>query len=61
MLSILSTAYYLQQNLILAYQDSFSRLEISRRVVTGLSPGVAQLGGVRLPLPQLMQSLFSWN
>ena len=60
-LSICSTAYYVQQNLILAYQDSFSHLEISRRVVSGLSPGIAQLGGVWLPLPQLMQSMFSWN
>jgi hypothetical protein len=60
-LSVASTSYYLKQHLILGFQDSYSHLEISRRVVTGLSPGVAQLGGVWLPVPQLLQALFSWN
>ena len=60
-LSVASTCYYLRHHLILGYQDSFSHLEISRRVVTGLSPGIAQLGGVWLPVPQLLQDLFSWN
>ena len=60
-LSIASTYYYLVHQLVLGYQDSFSHLEISRRVVSGLSPGIAQLGGVWLPLPQLLQGLFSWD
>jgi hypothetical protein len=60
-LSAASTFYFLKQHLILGFQDSRSHLEISRRVVTGLSPGVAQLGGVWLPVPQLLQALFSWN
>lgn len=60
-LSIAATSYYLKQHLILGFQDSSSHLEISRRVVAGLSPGVAQLGGVWLPVPQLLQALFSWN
>jgi hypothetical protein len=60
-LSIASTYYYFRHHLILGYQDSFSHLEISRRVVTGLSPGIAQLGGVWLPLPPILQALFSWN
>lgn len=60
-LSIASTYYYFRRNLILGYQDSFSHLEISRRVVSGLSPGIGQLGGVWLPVPQLLQGLFSWN
>jgi hypothetical protein len=60
-LSVASTWYYFQHQLILAYHDSFSHLEISRRVVAGLSPGIAQLGGVWLPVPQLLQDLFSWN
>jgi len=59
--SIASTYYYLRHQLVLGYQDSFSHLEISRRVVSGLSPGIAQLGGVWLPVPQLLQGLFSWN
>ncbi len=60
-LSIASTYYYFRHHLILGYQDSFSHLEISRRVVTGLSAGIAQLGGIWLPVPQLLQGLFSWN
>ena len=60
-LSITSTYYYFRHQLILGYQDSFSHLEISRRVVSGLSPGIAQLGGVWLPVPQLLQDLFSWD
>jgi hypothetical protein len=60
-LSLASTYYYFQHRLILGYQDSFSHLEISRRVVVGLSPGIAQLGGVWLPLPQLLQAIFVWN
>ena len=60
-LSTISTYYYFRHHLILGYQDSFSHLEISRRVVAGLSPGIAQLGGIWLPVPQLLQALFSWN
>jgi hypothetical protein len=60
-LSAASTFYYFRHHLVLGYQDSFSHLEISRRVVVGLSPGIAQLGGVWLPVPQLLQALLSWN
>lgn len=60
-LSVASTWYYFVNQLVLGYQDSFSHLEISRRVVSGLSPGIAQLGGVWLPVPQLLECLFSWN
>ena len=60
-LSVASTWYYFRHQLVLGYHDSFSHLEISRRVVAGLSPGIAQLGGVWLPVPQLLEDLFSWN
>jgi hypothetical protein len=60
-LSAASTFYYFRHHLVLGYQDSFSHLEISRRVVAGLSPGIAQLGGVWLPVPQLLQAMLSWN
>lgn len=60
-LSIASTTYYFRHHLILGYQDSFSHLELSRRFVAGMSPSIAQLGGVWLPLPQMMQALLSWN
>ena len=61
LLSVASTYYYFRHHLILGFQDSFSHLEISRRVLTGLSPGIAQLGGVWLPVPQLLEDLFSWS
>jgi Dolichyl-phosphate-mannose-protein mannosyltransferase len=60
-LSVASAYYYYRHGLILAYQDSFSHMEISRRVVAGLSPGIAQLGGVWLPMPQLLEDLLNWN
>ncbi len=58
---IAATYYYFRHHLILGYQDSFSHLEVSRRVAAGLSPGIAQLGGIWLPVPQLLQGLLSWN
>lgn len=45
--------YYLN-NLGLAYNDARSHLDIGRRVVEGLKPGVAQLGSVWLPLPHIL-------
>jgi hypothetical protein len=60
-LSAASALYYQRHHLVLASLDSYSHLETSRRVVTGLSPGIAQLGDVWLPVPQLLQGLFSWN
>jgi hypothetical protein len=60
-LSAASVYYYRNQHLIIASLDSFSHLETSRRVVSGLSPGIAQLGDVWLPVPQLLASIFSWS
>ena len=34
--------------------DSWSRLNIARRVTDNLTPGIAQIGGVWLPFPQLL-------
>jgi Glucosyl transferase GtrII/Dolichyl-phosphate-mannose-protein mannosyltransferase len=60
-LAIGTTAYYLHQNIILGTTDSYRHLEISRRILAGRSTGIAQLGGIWLPLPHIMQSLFAWN
>ena len=52
-LVVLSVVYYLrflQNGLGLAYNDARSHLDIGRRVVEGLKPGLAQLGSVWLPL-----------
>lgn len=50
------TAYAITDRLhaVLLYADSVSHLEIARRVVSGTSPGLAQLGDVWLPLPHLL-------
>lgn len=48
-----------QQNLL--YGDALSRMNISRKIIDNLTPGLAQLGNVWLPLPQLLMLMFVWN
>ncbi len=45
----------------LPYADAISRLDIARKVVDNLTPGLAQLGNVWLPLPQILMLAFIWN
>lgn len=63
-LSIISIYCYLNfyhNGLGLAYNDARSRLDIGRRVVEGLKPGLAQLGSVWLPLPHALMIPTVWN
>ncbi len=60
-ISISSFAFYLNNQLGLAYNDARSHLDIGRRVVEGLKPGLAQLGSVWLPLPHLLMVATIWN
>ena len=60
-ISCLSFASYLSNGLGLAYNDSRSHLDIARRVVEGLKPGIAQLGSVWLPLPHILMIPTIWN
>lgn len=53
--------YFLNNGLGLAYNDARSHLDIGRRVVEGLKPGLAQLGSVWLPLPHLLMVPTIWN
>ncbi len=53
--------YYYLNGLGLAYNDARSHLDIGRRVVEGLKPGLAQLGSVWLPLPHILMILTVWN
>lgn len=53
--------FYYQNGLGLAYNDARSHLDIGRRVVEGLKPGLAQLGSVWLPLPHLLMVPTIWN
>ncbi|PIR43803.1 hypothetical protein COV24_01005 [candidate division WWE3 bacterium CG10_big_fil_rev_8_21_14_0_10_32_10] len=60
-LSICAWYSFKVQNLILSYNDARSHLNIARRVVDGLNPGIAQLGSVWLPLPHILELLTIWN
>lgn len=60
-LSIWLFWFFLQNELGLAYNDARSHLDIGRRVVEGLKPGLAQIGSVWLPLPHLLMIPTVWN
>ncbi len=60
-LSIQTYIYFLNNGLGLAYNDARSHLDIGRRVVEGLKPGLAQLGSVWLPLTHLLMVPTIWN
>lgn len=49
----LSAYYFYQKGLIIAYVDASSHLNIARRVVDSLTPGLAQFGGSWLPFLHL--------
>lgn len=59
--SVISFVQYYANGLGLAYNDARSHLDIGRRVVEGLKPGLAQLGSVWLPLPHLLMVPTIWN
>ncbi len=59
--SIFYFAHYLQNGLGLSYNDARSHLDIGRRVVEGLKPGLAQLGSVWLPLNHVLMIPLIWN
>jgi len=59
--AIASFLIYYQNGLGLAYNDARSHLDIGRRVVEGLKPGLAQLGSVWLPLPHILMIPTVWN
>ncbi|HXS14656.1 MAG TPA: hypothetical protein VN711_00835, partial [Candidatus Saccharimonadales bacterium] len=60
-ISIVSFIYFYKNGLGLAYNDARSHLDIGRRVVENLQPGLAQLGSVWLPLPHLLMIPTIWN
>lgn len=59
--SISACWYYFQQHEILLYGDAYSHMMLARRFFDSQTPGVAQLGGVWLPLPQMVMLPFIWN
>src|SRR3990172_10287897 len=60
-ISVYTFLHYYLNGLGLAYNDARSHLDIVRRVVEGLKPGLAQLGSVWLPLPHLLMIPTIWN
>ncbi len=60
-IAIICFIYFLHNGLGLSYNDARSHLDIGRRVVEGLKPGLAQLGSVWLPLPHLLMIPTIWN
>ena len=61
LISVFFFDYYYQNGLGLAYNDARSHLDIGRRVVEGLKPGIAQLGSVWLPLPHVLMIPTIWS
>src|SRR3989440_3364763 len=59
--SISSFWYFFQTHQIVLYGDTYAHMLITRRVFDNATPGLAQLGGVWLPLPHLMMLPFIWN
>ena len=59
--STLSFWYCWTNHLTLLYGDGHSHLDIARRVIDNVTPGLAQLGGVWLPLPHVVMLPFIWN
>lgn len=59
--SVAAYLYYRSTGAVLAYPDAVSHVMIARRVVDSPTAGVAQLGGVWLPLPHLLSLPFVWS
>ncbi len=59
--SAIAFLYFYNNGLALAYNDARSHLDIGRRVVEGLKPGLAQIGSVWLPLPHFLMIFTIWN
>jgi cellulose synthase/poly-beta-1,6-N-acetylglucosamine synthase-like glycosyltransferase len=56
---LVATAYLYSQDYLMLYADASSRLGISRWLFDSSQPGLAQLGGVWLPLPHLLMMPFA--
>ena len=61
LLSAMASYYYFTTHQNLLYADAISRLNIARKVIDNITPGLAQLGNVWLPLPQIFMLPFIWN
>jgi hypothetical protein len=59
--SIIAVWYFAQNYQILLLGDTYAHMLIARRLFDNSTPGLAQLGGIWLPLPHLLMVPFIWN
>jgi cellulose synthase/poly-beta-1,6-N-acetylglucosamine synthase-like glycosyltransferase len=59
--SIAACWYFFEHHEITLYEDALSHMRISRSVFDNITPGLAQLGSVWLPLPHILMWPFIWN
>lgn len=52
--AIVGTVFSFTHGYIIAYGDAESHLNIAKRVISSLTPGLAQIGGIWLPLPHIL-------
>jgi hypothetical protein len=57
-ISISGIVFAFKKDIIVSYGDAESHLNIAKRVVNSLTPGMAQLGGIWLPLPHILMLPF---
>jgi hypothetical protein len=60
-LTVVAWYWSFTTNNVLTYNDAASHLNIARRVIDNLTPGIAQIGTVWLPLPHLLMLVLAWN
>src|SRR5579864_7118314 len=59
--SVIAVWYFAQNYQILLLGDTYAHMLIARRLFDNATPGLAQLGGIWLPLPHLLMLPFIWN
>ncbi len=59
--SVIAVWYFAQNYQILLLGDTYAHMLIARRLFDNSTPGLAQLGGIWLPLPHLLMVPFIWN
>lgn len=57
--AVAATTLLLRDQQIVLYGDAESHLNIAKRIVSSITPGLAQLGGIWLPLPHLLMLPFT--
>lgn len=58
LISLGSFTYFFYTGKLLSDYDAIARLNIARKVIDSLTPGIGQLGGIWLPFPQLLMIPF---